>query len=108
MCFRYVASSCLDIEGAGLGLDLIAEVLAEPTARVEVDPTTDDPRQFLLHPEEIQARRVARLELHQYIDIALGSEVVTKDRPEEAQVFDVVATAELADTFLIDDDRGVG
>ena len=72
MCRSRTASSCRDILGLGLGEDLVAEVPAEETRRVEVHLAPEDRRQLRLHGEEGEAWNVARLELDEHIDVADG------------------------------------
>ncbi len=64
---------------------------------MEIDPTSEDLGQVVLHPEELQPGRLAGLELHQDVDIALGPEILSKHRTEECQSLDPVTPAECRD-----------
>ena len=44
------------------------------------------------------------LELDEDVNIAVGSEVVTQDRPEESETPNVIAPTEVSKLFLIDCD----
>ena len=64
--------------------------------------------QFVLHAEEVQSRRVAHLEFDEYVDIAVGSEIIAQDRAEQAESLHVVPTTELRDLVAIDGDCWLG
>jgi len=59
-------------------------------------------RQLALHPHESQPGRVAWLELDEDIDVALRSEVLSQDGPEEGKPPDVVPAAESFQFGLVD------
>ncbi len=56
----------------------------------------------------MQSRRIAFLELHQDIDIALVGGVVAQDGAEQRQSLDPVSPAEFGDLFLWNVDPGTG
>ena len=45
---------------------------------------------------------MSHLELDENVDIAVGSEIVTQDRPEESQAPDVVAATKVLEILLVD------
>jgi hypothetical protein len=49
-----------------------------------------------LHPDEGQTRSVARFELDEDVDVAVGSEIPPQDGTEEGQSTDVVAATEVS------------
>src|SRR5262249_36066725 len=83
-------------------LDLASEIPTEELRCVQVHAATDDPRQLLLHPEEVPARGMPRLEVDQYVHIAVLADIVAQDRPKEAQTEDMVPRAELGNPFMIE------
>ena len=67
-------------------------------------PTTQKLRELALDADEVQAGNVARLKLHQDVDVAVGSKIVAKYRPEQNQSHDVMSSAECRDGVTIDRD----
>src|SRR5258706_13709227 len=92
-------SSRLDIHFLRLCQDLVAEVLAQLLRGSEVDAPAEDLCQFLRDVEEREARGLARLELDQNVHVAVRPEVVAQDRAEEGEPTDVMAPAEVGDSF---------
>jgi hypothetical protein len=92
-----------DILDLGLGLNPTTEIGAQKTRSVQVNLVPQDLRQLLFQCEEPQARYVPTLKLDQYINVAIRSEVVAKDRPEQRKPANLVASAERRKLFPIDD-----
>src|SRR5262245_34365579 len=55
--------------------NLVSKIAAQPACRVEVDLPPDDPRQLVLHAEELPARRVTGLEFDEHVHVAVGPEI---------------------------------
>ena len=54
-------------------------------------------RQLTLDADEAQARHMAGLKFHEYVDVAVGAEVVPKHRPEQREPSDVMPPAKRRD-----------
>src|SRR6266849_10601542 len=95
-----MTGSRCDILDNGFGLHALTEVGTEPLQGVEIDLAPKEIRQLLLHAEERETRNVVRIELDQHVDVTVRAEVVAQDRPEQRELTDVVATAEVRDLVL--------
>jgi hypothetical protein len=69
-------------------------MLAEELRRVEVHLAAEDLGKLGFHPKEVEPWYVIGLELDQHIDIAVGTEILSQDRPKQGQAPDVVPPAE--------------
>src|SRR5262249_47045009 len=63
-------------------------------------PSTAKPRQFLFDVVHLQPRRVARLELYEYINVAVGAKILTQHRTKEREFTNVMAAAEIRNLLL--------
>jgi hypothetical protein len=59
--------------------------------------------ELALHADEVQARNVIRLELHQHIDVAVRVEVIAEHRSKHGQPRDMVPLAERFDGAAVND-----
>ena len=51
-------------------------------------------RELALDAEEVEARNMAGLELHEYVHVTVGAEIVPKDGAKQSQSRDVMSLAE--------------
>src|SRR5262245_48400876 len=97
---RRIASSALDILNFGFRQHLVSEVAAEFRRRSQVNPPPKNVAELYLHRGETQiAHRRPRLELYQYVHVAICSEVFAQHRAKERQSSKMVATTEVANSF---------
>jgi hypothetical protein len=92
-----IESSCRDIEVPGFGEYLITEVLAEEAYGGQVDLLPKHPRQFFLYRKEGQPHARAKLELHQNVHIASGTEVIAQGRTEDRKPPNMVSPTKFSD-----------
>lgn len=71
---------------------------------MEIHSSTEDSGELLLEVEEREPRCMAGIELYQHVDVALGSEVVSKYRAEEREPADVMLATEGLDPAPVDRD----
>src|SRR5215469_9287082 len=88
-----------DILNLGLGKYSIAEVTAQEPRCVEIDGSAQDSRQLVLHREKFEAGSVSRLELHDHIHVAVRQKVFAQNRPEERELSNMIAPAEVANAL---------
>ena len=48
-------------------------------------PATEETGKLVLQPDEAESRHMPGLELHQHVDVAIGTEIVPKDGAEESE-----------------------
>jgi hypothetical protein len=85
-----MSGSRSDIGRLGFAQDPIAEIVAEGCGRVQVDLASQETAKLVLQTEESEARDVARLELHEHVDVAVDTKIGTEHRSEERKLSDVV------------------
>jgi len=99
MC-RNRASLGFAIDDPRLAQDLIAKIPAKLVGRAQIDgPAVQHLRELLFHLRDPEPDDVPRPKFDKYIHVAVGSKVVSKDRPEQRQAADMMAPAELGNTF---------
>src|SRR5687768_9969569 len=77
-----IASSRRDIQRHRLVKHVVAEVRTEEADGIQVNCAAQHLRQLILHSEEREAGRMARLELHQHINVTRLGEVIAQHRAE--------------------------
>ena len=65
-------------------------------------PAAQPSRELALDADEVDARNMAGLKLHQYVDVAVGAEIVSKDGATQSQPRDVMPPAERRHRVTID------
>ena len=65
-------------------------------------PAVQQSRELALDADEVEARNMAGLKLHQYVDVAVGAEIVPKDGAKQSQPRDVMPSAERRHRVTID------
>ena len=65
-------------------------------------PAVQQSRELALDADEVEARNMAGLKLHQYVDVAVGAEIVPKDGAKQSQPRDVMPPAERRHRVTID------
>ena len=95
MCSSLTRSSCSLKLHLRLRQYAFSEIPTEACGRIQVDPSTKQICQFILHGDEVEAGRATRLELDKHVYVGLGAEIVAQHRTEQRQPADVMATAEL-------------
>ena len=65
-------------------------------------PAMQQSRELALDTDEVEARNMAGLELHQYVDVTVGAEIVSKDGAKQSQPRDVMSSAERRYRVTID------
>ena len=100
--FNVTPMSCLLIYDDCLFADLWFDVGAQFGAKVNA-PSNDLGQLFAIQ-EVVSARSRLRIEVRQYVDIALRREIVACDGPEEAQPHNAARTAKRGDLVTVDGD----
>ena len=59
-------------------------------------------RQLGGHADESESRRAARLELDQYVDVALRPEILPQRGPEDGESDDAVRATEIGHAVILD------
>ena len=59
-------------------------------------------RELALDADEVEARNMADLKLHQDVDVAVGAEIVPKNGAKQSQPRDVMPSAERRHRVTID------
>jgi hypothetical protein len=73
------------IQWLGAGQDLIANAGIEKLWRHHIDaPAVQQSRELALDADEVEARNMAGLKLHQHVDVAVGAEIVPKNGAKQA------------------------
>lgn len=65
---------------------LLAEVLAQRAAGVQIHLTPENAAQFGFYREEVKPRSEPRLKFNEGIDVTRGGEIVAKDGPKNASL----------------------
>ena len=82
---------------------LLAEVAAEICRRTQVYPAPDERTQLAFDTRQTdQTHRVAGLEVHQHVHVAIWPKVVPQHGTEQRQAADAVAPAERSDRLAIE------
>ena len=72
-------------ERFGAGQDLIANPRVQELRRHHVDrPSLQEPGELTLDSDEVETGDVARLEIHQDVDVAFRPKIVAEHRAEES------------------------
>lgn len=74
---------------------------------MEVDLSAQELGELPLEPDEAQTRRTARLELHEHVHVALGSERLGQDGAEEREPRDPVPPAQAFEDIAGDGETSV-
>ena len=83
------------------GQNLVSEVVGEETRRVQIDLASELFAQLNLEASQTQQTHPSLgLELDEDIHVAVGSEVIAEDGPEEGQTAEVVGPAERLDLLI--------
>ncbi len=80
------SSSCRLILDLRLSQNLVPNVFAQETRRIEVYFPSKKKREFAFNGKEIQPDRDAWLKLDEHVNITVFIEVVAKDRTEQANL----------------------
>jgi hypothetical protein len=83
----------------GISEDLVAEVAAQKSGRIEINSSAKNGRQFVLHSEEVQAGNVSGLEFHDHIYVAVRLKIIAQDRTEKREPADVMTAAKGTNAF---------
>src|SRR5205085_2141760 len=70
----------------------------------QIHVVTQKFRELPLNRHEVQARHVARLKLHQHVDVTVRAKIVAKRRAEHGEALDVILLAEFSQCPPIDRD----
>ena len=77
--------------------------MIEKLPRHHIDaPALQQSGELALDADEVEARNMAGLKLHQYVDVTVGAEIVPKDGAKQSQSRDVVSSAERRHRVTID------
>jgi len=97
-----------DIKRFGLLQDLFADASVQKPWGDQIHPTSlEQAGELSLHADEAEARHVPGLELHQDVDVAVGSEVGAKRGSEQREAGHMVPLTERADGGAVDDQARV-
>ena len=100
---RRSQSALRDKLDLGGGHHLVTKVATEESLRTQVDAATDDLAELILHADHVEeGDRGQGRELHQYVHVALRTEVVAQHGAEEGEALDGIAAAELGDALVLD------
>jgi hypothetical protein len=69
---------------------------------ISTAPAIQQSRELALDADEAEARNMAGLELHQYVDVTVGAEIVPKDGAKQREPRDVMSSAERRHRVTID------
>lgn len=82
---------------------MVAEISNETGWRAHINAPLDYLGQLQLHAgQRHESGQMARLELDEEIDVAVRAEIIARDRAEQRQLADVIATAEIGNCLVID------
>lgn len=107
MCRTRTSSPWTGILNRGVGQDVVAEEAAQGSWRVQIDLAPEHRGQLVLQLEERESRSLPGLELDEDVDVALRPEVLAENGPEQRELADRVALAEVRDPSLVDAKAGV-
>jgi hypothetical protein len=94
-----------DIQRFGARQDLIANSRVEELRRNHVyAPALQESGELAFHAREVETWNVARLKFDQYVNVAVRAEVVAKNRAEQGESLDAVASTECRHGVQIDRD----
>src|SRR5450759_3839307 len=100
---RRTQSSLRDKLDLGFGHHFFTEVAAKETLGAQIDAAADDLAQLVLHADHVEEGDLGLgCELHQHVHVALRPEVVAQYGPEEREMLDGIAAAELGDALVLD------
>ena len=86
---------------------MTAERIAQTGLLDQVHLAPEEPPQVFLHRHQVeQAPRCARREGHENVEVAVRPEIVAQHRPEEGELRDLPAPAEVGKRSVIDRDAG--
>jgi hypothetical protein len=89
----------------GGGDDVLAEEMAEAGRRVQIDVTSDELAELALETDELEeADPGIGGKLDEYVDVALGAEVLAQDGAEEGEAADAAPPTEGSQPFEVNVD----
>jgi hypothetical protein len=84
-----------DIQRFGARQDLIANSRVEELRRNHIDsPALQESGELAFHAYEVETWNVASLKFDQYVNVAIRAEVVAKNRSEQRESLNAVASTE--------------